>query len=81
MNDLQCGDGLFGFGDPNDPFCYCWLRFFCVKNVVSTHLGLRFSDVYQVFEATRLGDPPETNIKTAGFVVWESGRGGKKGGC
>lgn len=49
--------------------------FFSVKNVVSTHLDLRFSDVYQVFEATRLGGPPETNIKTAGFVVWEWGRG------
>lgn len=76
MNDLQFGDGLFGFEHSKDPFCCCWLLFFCVKNVVPTHLDLRFSDVYQVFEATRLGGPPETNIKTAGFVVWEWGRGG-----
>lgn len=69
MNELQFGDGLSGLGHPNDPFCDCWLLFFCVKNVVSTHLDLRFSDVCQVFEAARLEGPPETNITTAGFVV------------
>ena len=53
---------------------------FCVETFVSAHLDLRFSDLFQVFEATRLGDPPATNIKTAGFVVWEWGGRGMKGG-
>lgn len=64
---------------PKWPFL---LTCFCVKSFVSTHLDLRFSDEFQVFEATRMGDPPETNIKRTkkhvGFVLGCGGEGRKQ---
>lgn len=51
------------WGTQMTPFVV-FIGFFCVKSFVSTHLDLKFSDELYVFEATRLGDPPEINTKT-----------------